>query len=456
MSGSPMHSLVAVDPASLAISLALSAGLAAARRAREQERAEKRAALAAERARRAARRRAETERRKAELAARRRAEREAHATAVREEHGRADTRRLDEVEQLIAQVRQDPGAGDALASDELRQAELRLAELRARAGEGTPLGDAIEKLRGRVVVLRPSGGDPAGRTDQQEVLTHLERRLADTDGAGYDEAGRRHCAELLGRLRSMAGPGQEVSFEALLGTVEHALARHTAAVARAAEVRRREEEAEQERAQALLEALGEAADRYAVVEQAARDAARDAVELADPDLAERLEDALSAVTEALAAQRAAAALTAVTELERLLPTAEERLDDLQVAHSRRTELAKVLKEAMTGAGLAFSGGQDQGDRLVLAFARPSGATYEATVHTDTSGQSVLTYRVAGEADMSLRPASEGAVCAPEELLDRVHQAMSEDGFRPGELTWEGKPPRRAARLLPGSDARRTR
>ncbi|MER6996716.1 hypothetical protein [Streptomyces sp. NPDC000410] len=453
MSGSPMYSFVAVDPVTAALGLTVSAGLALARRQRERERAEQRAALARERARQAELRRAEIERRNAELAGRRRAEQEAHAARTRQEYGRADARRLDEVEQLIIRVRAAAGSSDALAA-----AGRRLAELRGRVGEGGPLGGAIEELRGQVVLLHPSGDAPAARTDQYEVLADLEQRLADAgaNGEGYDEAGRLRCADLLVRLRAAAGPEQVVAFEALLGTTEHALVRHTATVAGLAEARHRAQAAEAERAEALREELAEAEDRFGVVDRAARHAVRDAVELGDPELADRLEDVLDSVTGALAAEQVDAALAAVAELERLLPLAEERLDELQVAHARRGELAKVLRDAMTGAGLSFSGGEDLGERFVLSFERPTGATYEATVQTDAEGNPVLTYHVDGESDMSVRTASEsGAVCEPEELLDRVHRAMHGDGFVPGELTWDDKPPRQVGLELPGNDARRT-
>ncbi|MGW7428286.1 hypothetical protein ACWGIN_01925 [Streptomyces sp. NPDC054861] len=487
MSGSIMYSPVALDPGFAALQLAVRASRAAARRARERERAEERAALAAERARQAAQRRerarAEAERRRAEVAARRQARLDAHAADTRRERGRAEARRLDEIERLVAPLRASAKTATALAP-----VERRLVELRGAVGGEAPLGAEIEELRGRVVVLVPHGGvAPADRTDRGETVRALERRLEElaADGEAHDREGARESAELLERLRAAARQGQEVRFDALLGTVEHAVNRHAAAVARgvegdrrraeeearrveedvrraeetearaAEEERRRGEEAEA-RAEALLAALTEAADRFKVVERGAEDAVRDAVDLADPELAEELEQAVRAVTTALQGRRADAALAAVAGIERLLPAAEERLDELQLAHARRGELARALKDAMTDAGLDFAGGEDRGELLVLSFERPSGAVYEATVGTGADGTAVLTYHVDGEADMSPRPSAEGAVCAPEELLDRVHRAMNGEGFVPGELTWDGKPPRRHARGLPGDETGRTR
>lgn len=62
------------------------------------------------------------------------------------------------------------------------------------------------------------------------------------------------------------------------------------------------------------------------------------------------------------------------------------------------------------------------------------------------------YQVDGEPDVTLRPEPDGAVCdRTEDLLDRVHEAIVvRDGFVPGELTWQGKPPGRQARQVPGA------
>ncbi|MFI8962606.1 hypothetical protein ACIGO8_10850 [Streptomyces sp. NPDC053493] len=477
MSGSPMYTSVGFDPGLMALGLAVRATRSAARRSREAERQREREALAAERARqlaeRQARARAAAEHRRAELAQRRRVRQDAHAARLREDQGRADSRRLDEVEGLLRPLREAP---DRLA--ELAVFEARLAELRGALGGPAAaggLGAAVEELRGRVVtVVEATAGASAAaaaRPDPYAVVRELRDRLAalGADGAALDAAGATECAELIGRLGAVAAePGAEVGFEALLGTVEHALARHADTVARAAEqAAARAEEAEEAAARAAEEesarqeaeraALAEALDRFGVVEESARSAVRDAEELAAPDLAAEAGEALRAAVAALDAGAAAAALDAVAALEVLLPSVEERLDELQLAHARRTELAGVLKDAMTDAGLDFTGGEERGGSLVLSFERPSGAVYEATVETEADGGHLLTYHVDGEPDMSLRPAAEdGAVCAPEELLNLVHRALDGTGFTPGELTWDGKPPRSTARSLPGTEERRAR
>ncbi|MBE9500437.1 hypothetical protein IHE61_27985 [Streptomyces sp. GKU 257-1] len=162
------------------------------------------------------------------------------------------------------------------------------------------------------------------------------------------------------------------------------------------------------RAAALVEA---AADRLGVVRTSAEAVAAEARELADPDLAVRVERALHTVTGALGAQAAEDALEAVGALERLLPEAEARLDELQLAFTRRSDLAEALQDAMCGEGFTFTEGSEQGAAFVLRFERPSGARYETTVATEADGTPVLVYHVEGEPDVTLHPAAEGAVCA---------------------------------------------
>ncbi|MFI2375496.1 hypothetical protein ACH5AO_10550 [Streptomyces sp. NPDC018964] len=485
MSGSPKYSTVTVAPAYRQREERRRREQQAARRRREEQRARERAELAAKRAREAAARRerarAAAERRKNELAARRAAEQQAHATRLGREQAGADARRLDEVRDLLGRVR---ASDDGTLTGELRELEQWLLDLRSRIGTTDRLDGPIEELRGRVVLLSRRGDGRERDTDPGAVLAGFERRLAETgpDAAEHDPEGRRYCAELLDRLRATAGPDGRTRFEALLGTVEHALTRHAATVAQrvedelrrdreAREERRRAEEhaaaraaaeeaaeeAERERLEAEHErrtaVLGEAADRLDVVHRSARDAADEARELADTGLAGRIEEALRAAAAHLEAGAADEALTAVAALEELLPEAEARLDELQLAHTRRMDLGQALQDAMLGEGFAFLGGEDQGERLVLRFERPSGASYETTIATDTGGTPVLVYHVDGEPDVTLEPAPEGAVCdRTEDLLERVHEMVGEqDGFVPGELTWQGKPPSRQAGRLPGAE-----
>ncbi|MFJ9820642.1 hypothetical protein ACIRU3_36300 [Streptomyces sp. NPDC101151] len=483
MSGSPKYSTVAVASAYALREAQRRRQREEERRRQQKQRADQRAELAARRAQEAAARRerakVEAARRKNELATRRAAEQEAHASRIHQEQAGADTRRLGEVRNLLAQARAaQPGAPVA----ELDALERQLDRLQEGIGRSEQLGGAIEDVRGRVVLLSRPGGTPApGSDDRAAVLAGLEQRLALTgpDAPAYDPEGRRRCEELLDRLRDAAGPGAETRFEALLGTAEHALTRHAATVVQQAdeerlrmqEARRQAEEraaaqaaaeeAERERAAAAEEAerervaaaLAEATDRLGVVHRSAEQAAAEAHDLADPDLAERIEAALRAATGALGTAVADYALRAVGALEGLLAGAEARLDELHLAHTRRSDLAEALQEAMLGEGFAFTGGGDRGDSVVLHFARPSGATYETTVVTEADGTPVLVYHVDGEPDVMLYPAPEGAVCdRTEDLLERVHEAIVEqDGFVPGELTWQGKPPGRQAKQLPGAE-----
>jgi hypothetical protein len=483
MSGSPKYSSVSVGALYAQREAAERRRRDEERRARERRRAAERVRLAREAAARreraraeADRRRAEAARKEAELAARRTAERGARLARAQAEQTRADERGLDEVRELIAEAQRSGARGD------IGSLEGRLAELRGRAARGERLGNAVEELRGRVVGLRTTAA--GSRTDDRAaVLTGLERRFSATgpDGAALDADGHRRCTDLLDQLREAAGPGLEVRFEALLGTVEHALARHAATLTRAREAAERQALAEQEReaaeaaererteaaeaaererteaARAALElALAEAAERLDVVRPVAEGVLDTAAELGDPGLADEIGDALRAVTEALTARSATGALKAVADLEGRLPDAERRLDELELAYQRRRDLVEALRDAMTGEGFAFEGGEDQGGGFRLHFTRPTGATYETTVATEDDGTPVLVYRVEGEPDVTLYAPQDEAVCdTTEALLERVHEALGgDDGFVAGELTWDGKPPDRRARPLPRDTARR--
>lgn len=472
MSGSPKYSTVTVAPAYARLEAQRRRAREVQRRRqraqRDKERAEQAARRAAETAARRERARAEAERRETGLANRRAARDQAHAHEVRQEQAAADVRRLAEVRELLDRIRAE--------ESEVRALRRRLDELQAGVGRAEDVGGAIEELRGRVVVLGRDGEPPGRDADQETVMAGLESRLAGigADARAQDPRGHRNCVDLLGELRAAARPGTETRFRALLGTVEHALARHAATVEeRAAEERRRaeraleaereareradvqeaarqaESEAERER---LAATLTEAEDRLRVVRGAVEEAADEARELADRELAERIEAALAAVTDRLAAGAPPEALAAVAALEDMLVGAEARLDELQLAYIRRMDLAQALQDAMLGEGFAFTGGDDQDGRLLLSFERPSGATYRTTITTDGGGTPLLVYQVDGEPDVTLRPEPDGAVCdRTEDLLDRVHEAIVvRDGFVPGELTWQGKPPGRQARQVPGA------
>ncbi|MEL3947473.1 hypothetical protein [Streptomyces sp. LNU-CPARS28] len=459
MSGSPKYSSVRIGVLYAQREAIERRRRAEERRARERKRAAQRAQLAA--------RRAELARRDAESAARRDAERDARLALARAEQSRADERGLDEVRALIEEVQRSGARADVSAL------EGQLAALRGRVARGEQLGDAVERLRGRVVGLRPAAADSTGDAPAS-VLAGLERGFAATgpDGAVLDADGHRRCTELLDQLRAAAGPDRRVRFDALLGTVEHALARHAATVteARAAAERNtraeqereaRQEEQEQEReaaerqraeaaAAALEQDLAEAAERLDVVRPAARAVVEAAAELGDPGLADEIGDALRTATEELTARSATEALTAVSDLEHRLPDAERRLDELELAYQRSRDLVAALRDAMTGEGFAFEGGEDEGGGFRLHFTRPTGARYETTVGVEDDGTPVLVYRVEGEPDVTLHASRDEPVCdTTEALLERVHEALGgDDGFVPGELTWDGKPPGRRAKPLP--------
>ncbi|MEV7215782.1 hypothetical protein AB0O31_22155 [Kitasatospora cineracea] len=479
MSGSPMYSAIGVGAAVRAAQAAQQRARQAERRRREQDRARERARLAAERAAgraagRAARERRDrariaearrrAEERTEELARRDGAEREQRLAAFTEHRRTAVSRGLDDVARLLTEVR---GQADPQTVFDL-DGRLSLLRSRLKLDPDPSLGAATEELRGRVVALRRAAPG-AESTDRPGQLADLEQRLESISptGDGPDAAGRAGCAQLLDRMRGALGEGQELRFDALLGTAEHELARHAVTVARAEAERRArhlaetesrtrlaveaESAAELERLRAvtaaeqaaarLAEQLLEAGQRFAVVAQGTRNAVQDAAELGEPTLHEQLLGLLGRVEAALAEGRGEPALAAVAELEVLLPDAEERLDDLLAAHEQRTELARVLQDAMAAAGLGFAGFEDRGQDLVLHFDRAGGATYEATLRHDAAGTPVLSYVVEGEPDRTVLPATGEITCdRTEALLDHVHRLMADDDYHPGELDWDGKPP----------------
>ncbi|GHC81091.1 hypothetical protein [Streptomyces flavofungini] len=467
MSGSPKYSSVRVGALYAQREAAERRRRAEERRARERRRATRRAQLAQE----AARRRAEVALKDAELANRRAAERDARLVRARAEQSRADERGLGEVHELLAEAQRSGARAD------VGFLERELAELRARVARGEQVGDAVERLRGRVVSLRPAAAGSRGE-DRAAVLAELERGFTATgpDGGTLDADGHKRCADLLDELRAAAGPDRQVRFDALLGTVEHALARHAATVTQARESAARQDQEETERqaraererataeaaerqraeaaAAALELALAEATERLDAVRPAAQGVRDTAVELGDPGLADEFGDALRTADEALGARSAAEALQAVADLEGRLPDAEGRLDELELAYQRSRDLVAALRDAMTGEGFAFEGGEDEGGSFRLHFTRPTGATYETTVGIGDDGAPVLVYHVEGEPDVTLHAPRDEAVCdTTEALLERVHEALGgDDGFVPGELTWDGKPPGRRAKPLPRDTA----
>jgi len=402
----------------------------------------------------------------------RRAEDEKRLTGVRMERARAAGQKLTQLDELINTLETSGSSADA--TERLRE-ETDLLRERLRHGTDSSVDEEIERLRGRAVRLRSSAGDRDGRGDPREVLKELALRLTDLgpEAAADDPEGHRGCATLLDQLRTALEEGRTARFEALRGTIEHRLTQHAGAaeetaahrVSEAAReaAREAEREARQKEASRLAaeeeglrrESLAEAADRLDTIADAVRDAIRDAVDFAHADLAEELRSALAAVTGALGAERADDALTAVAVLEEALPRAEATLDELLLAYERRTHLARALQNAMSGAGFTFTGGADEDRGLLLRFARSNGALYSTTIASAPDGAPVLAYHVDGEADVSAVPDGTEVACdSTEDLLDQVHEAMADDGFVPGELRWEGKPPRGNGQVLPSAQQER--
>lgn len=405
-----------------------------------------------------------------ELAESRRAEDEKRLTGVRMERVQAAEQKLTQLDELINAL--EASGGPRAAAERLQEETDRLRK-RLRHGTDASVDEEIERLRGRTVHLRSSAEDRSGRGDPRQALKALALRLAGLGprAAVDDPEGHRSCTSLMDQLRTALEEGHTARFEALRGTIEHRLVQHAAALEEAAAVRRKEAAQEAERAarqeaasrraaeevRLRHESLAEATDRLGTIADAVRDAIRDAVDFAEAALAEELRSSLSAVTGALSTERADDALAAVAGLEEILPRAEATLDELLLAYERRTHLARALQNAMSGAGFTFTGGADEDRGLLLRFARSNGALYSTTIASTPGGAPVLAYHVDGEADVpAARDGSEVACDSTEDLLDQVHQAMADDGFVPGELRWEGKPPGGRGRGLPGARKERRR
>jgi hypothetical protein len=435
---------------------------------------QRRQAEAAARARRAEQRRQRQAEREAQLRAaeeqraQRRLAREAEQlNKLLDDARRAAAAQVASASAVVAQAQHDIAAAGATAlADQMRalQAEVSALESRVRSaadGTGADLRDyerSAESLRARALTLRASAFQTAGLAGRQLVLDDLRRRFAAVraDVTVLDAAQLARCAEVLDQLEAAAGQAQGVRFEALHGTAEHTVAslERKVADASAPPAPRHRNEADRVRAAkeaaAAQERMDYAAARLAVLSESARSAISDAAAFGAHAVHELLTSAVAAAEAAVAAG-AADALAEVDRLATLLPDAEAQLDEAVAAYERRAELAAALREALTGRGLTFAGGQDDADgRFVLAFERPGGAAYTATIGNDASGELTLSYAIEGEPDVAvLLPEGAQATCdRTEAFLESVHDGLAESGFEAGELRWNGKPPRGQARGLP--------
>jgi hypothetical protein len=243
---------------------------------------------------------------------------------------------------------------------------------------------------------------------------------------------RSDCERLLANLASAASDDDGVGFESLVGTAEHAVGRLQQAAVRAEEKRYADEQA-----------LAAAWERLDDIRPQTVAAMGDAPEADLPELADQLRAALENAERAVGSGSAARAAEAVALLERLTVDGEARLDAAVIVAERRNELADALKQAMVAQGMYYRGGEKQSGRVLLHFTRPNGATYSAQIsELAENGESLLTYTVAGEADLVASDVVDVAECDhTEALLESVHAALAPHGFEAGETVWVGKPQR---------------
>ena len=457
MSGSPKYTTVRVSAARAQREAAAAARRAAARR-------ERAAARAAQLRARQARLQQQLEQREQD---RRRREAEQVAQALVAQR-RVLAAGLAEVRVMVTQLRAALGSAGVASQAQLAEVEGAAANLESEIGSGTDVAryrDEVAALRKRTLALQQESRGTERAIGRPAILASLRERLATaraTIPAGADSAVAEfaHCDELLDELDTAARETQGVQFEVLHGSAEHAVARaeHLAATAAAEAARAGQKGGAPAGGEAPSSApgselLAELGERLAVLRDPVVAASSDAAAFEDFLLRDRLDRALREADVALAAGRSDAAQASLTRLEELLPTAEERLDGLLAAHERRGELAVALRDVMADQGMAFLGGGAEGAKFQMRFERPSGAVYTTTVGTDSDGGVVLSYAIDGELDIRV-PAEAGAgtpVCdQTEAFLTRIHQTLARDGFDVGELWWEGKPPPKKSRPLPGS------
>ena len=432
MSGSPKYSTVRVSAARARREAAAAAQRAAARR-------ERAAARQARLRQQQAQRERDRQRRQAEQVA-----------AALGDQQRALEAGLAEIRALVTQSRAAPGSAGPARQAQLTEVEQAVAGLQAEIRGGSDVARyraEVAALRSRAVALRQELRGTERAVGRPAIVASLRERLGAaraTVPAGDDIAVAQfaRCDKLLSELDTAAGEPAGVRFEVLHGSAEHAVARaeHLAAEAAAAE-RAAAERAAAGRAAAGRAAAGRAAagragagaalvpepgpapaddpgdalaglgERLAVLRDPVLAASSDAAAFEDFALRDQLDQALRTADTALAAGRADAALTAVSQLEELLPVAEERLDGLLAAHERRGELALALRDVMADQGMAYLGGDAEGAKFQLRFERPSGAVYTTTIDSDREGGVVLTYAIDGEPDIRV-PAEAAASRRP--------------------------------------------
>ena len=414
MSGSPKYSTVRVSAARARREAAAAAQRAAARR-------ERAAARQARLRQQQAQRERDRQRRQAEQVA-----------AALGDQQRALEAGLAEIRALVTQSRAAPGSAGPARQAQLTEVEQAVAGLQAEIRGGSDVARyraELAALRSRAVALRQELRGTERAVGRPAIVASLRERLGAaraTVPAGDDIAVAQfaRCDKLLSELDTAAGEPAGVRFEVLHGSAEHAVARaeHLAAEAAAAE-RAAAGRAAAGRAAAGAalvpergpapaddpgDALAGLGERLAVLRDPVLAASSDAAAFEDFALRDQLDQALRTADTALAAGRADAALTAVSQLEELLPVAEERLDGLLAAHERRGELALALRDVMADQGMAYLGGDAEGAKFQLRFERPSGAVYTTTIDSDREGGVVLTYAIDGEPD--IRVPAEAAAC----------------------------------------------
>lgn len=393
MSGSPKYAQVRLDAA------------------RRQRLAEERARRVAERHRRAEeRRRQALERQRTRIASRRAAQ---------------DRRREETIRKVAALAARVDGAV-GLTEQQRATLRTRVAEAQ-RAAAGADAAVAAARVRGLEHALGVAEGraaDGSAAAQRAAAIESVGAALAAVeDRLRHDEPGARQVDRLLQAARQATIDARR--FQRAHDTLLDRLDEHVAAV-REAQVLAERAELEVGQAGAALDAVVEEAGAAGIDLVGWPDAVR-LRERIEADLAsDRAESALHG------AERLAAA---VTELEAQV---EVVLDQLQAAELIMAAAVQALPAV--GFRVVEDSVTQTGGNVAFEVARADGAVIELQIEP-ADGGARLSY--AGTAsDYVIEHGPDGAVARcdiTEDLLERFHDELDQEGIETDDLQWEGKP-----------------
>lgn len=395
---------------------------------------ERQEALDRERARRGVeRRRAAEEKQRRDRAARvegqqaRRAEMERRCRALQERAGRA--RVQSRAAGLLSAL---DAAGRALSA---ASTEPEVARQRS----------ALDTVQERIVELERDVIAVIARDERTEVVRALQAQAGQVDadlGAHFDAAGARAAARALDELAAQLREGRFEDFDNDRAEAARTVARHAAEVAG----RHAHWQAVREQALALG---GELASAYRALQREARNCEMPAAQVA------ALEAAAVALERRLDREAFEETAAAEPALRVELEAATARVEDWLERRARRETVLAALAEALPALGFSVDPRSLSlavpGEELtVLRAYRAAGGELEVKVGHDPGGGEEIYYDMAGFPHQAeVVGGTKVKTCDElEGLLETLHASVRDQGVELGELDWDGKPPRPAARVGP--------